>query len=171
MVPEKPGVNAAVQRFIAISTEKAINLFEAGYTGQAIELYRDILSAYPDNDEVLLVMAKMYRNIGRIDEALSLIQNIPQQSYFYADALFTRGMMLMNRRDFTGGADCFTRLVALDTKHVEGYNNLGLCPKRHKGGYSTLYRYHRILPKPIYIWVICLHVIGGWEKRVNSSNA
>jgi predicted O-linked N-acetylglucosamine transferase (SPINDLY family) len=119
--------SAAVERLLAISTEKALNLFEAGYTSQAIEFYRDILSTLPENHGAMLTMAKMYKKTGKTDEALPLLWKIPQESFCYADALFTLGLILMDKRDFEGGMHCFKRLINLDDLHVEGYNNLAMC--------------------------------------------
>lgn len=127
MPPEIPNNAAATGRIIAISTEKAIKLFEAGFTNQAIELCQELLSIFPDNDEVLLIMAKMHKNVGNIDIAIPLLQRLPPQSFFYVDALFTLGLTLMDQRNFEGGADCFKRLIDLDVMHVEGYNNLAVC--------------------------------------------
>ncbi len=107
--------------------EKAAKLYEEGYSDQAIALYSDILSMYPDNYELRFKLARVYRNSGWTEEAVSLLRNMPQQSHFYADALFELGMILVNRRDFTGGAECFARLLELNDRHIESHNNLALC--------------------------------------------
>ena len=117
----------AVERLITVSTEKAINLFEAGYANQAIEFYRDILSALPEDFKATLILAKMYKKAGNRDEALPLLQKIPPESFYYADALFTLGLTLMERRDFRGGVECFHKLINLDILNVDGYNNLAMC--------------------------------------------
>jgi predicted O-linked N-acetylglucosamine transferase (SPINDLY family) len=117
----------AASRFIEISMEKAAKLYESGFSDQSIALYSDILCMYPDNHEVRFNLARVYRNSGRDEEAISLLRNIPQQSCFYPDALFQCGMILVSRRDFTGGVDCFTRILELNDNQIESHNNLALC--------------------------------------------
>lgn len=117
----------ASKRFIDVSTEKAIKLYEAGYAEHAIALCRDILTDFPGNDEVIFLLARMCRNAGRTEEALHLLRKIPQQSVLYTDALFALGMILVNRRDLAGGVVCLSRLLELNDKHVQSHNNLALC--------------------------------------------
>lgn len=124
MTSEKSAINAAAQRFIDITIEKVITLHEAGYTDQAIAQYADILSMFPDNDEVIFKLAGLYKHAGRTEEALPLLQSITSQSPFYPDALFMLGMMLGDRRNFSGAADCLIRLLELDDSRIECYNNL-----------------------------------------------
>lgn len=130
----------ATKRFIAISTEKALRLYTSGYTGQAIELYKDILALFPENYEIMFTLGKLYRNTGRPEEAMPLLRSIPQQSPFYVDALFVVGMILVNGRDFAGGAACFTRIVELDDAHAESHNNLALC-LLELGSHEDAYRH------------------------------
>lgn len=120
-------MDSAAKRFIDISTEKAINLYEAGYVDNAIALCGEILSVFPDYDKVKLLLANIYRNAGRAEDAVLLLCKIPEQSLFHKDALFAIGMILVNRRDFAGGVEYFTRLLKLNDKHIESHNNLGLC--------------------------------------------
>ncbi len=119
-----PVINTSAQRFIDLSIEKVIKLHEAGYTNEAIALYADILSLYPDNDEIIFRLARLYHLADRAEEALPLLQGITAHSPFYADALCLLGTMLGDRRDFAGGVDCLTRLLELDDSRVECYNNL-----------------------------------------------
>jgi protein O-GlcNAc transferase len=124
MTPDTATIDTAGQRFIKINIEKVIALHEAGYTDQAIEQYADILSLYPDNNEVLFRLARLYLFAGRAEEALPLLRRIAAHSPYYADALYMLGMMLGDRRDFAGGADCLTRVLELDDSRVECYNHL-----------------------------------------------
>jgi predicted O-linked N-acetylglucosamine transferase (SPINDLY family) len=124
MTPESPIVARAAQRFISISIEKVIKLYEAGYTNEALAQCADILSVYPDNDEVTFKLAKLYALVNRPDDALPLLKRINPQSPCYADALYMCGMILGDRRDFAGGADCLTLLLERDDSRVECYNNL-----------------------------------------------
>ena len=124
MTPENITVSPAVQRFIAISVEKVIKLYEAGYTDEAIAQYADLLSLYPDNDEITFRLAKLYQVAGQTDESILLLQRITSSSPYYAESLHLVGMMLGNKGDFTGAADCLTRFLELDGSDVECYNNL-----------------------------------------------
>lgn len=124
-------------------------MYETGYIDNAIALCSDILSCSQGNDEVMLMLAKLYRNAGKVEDALLLLRNIPQQSLFYADALFTLGMILVNRRDFVGGVDCFTTLIELNDKHIESHNNLALCLmelSRHEDAYRHFSRAIQLAP-------------------------
>lgn len=114
----------AAKRFIDISIEKVIQLHEAGFTNQAIAQYADILSVYPENDDVIFNLAKLYTYTGRAEMALPLLQSIPEQTAHYLDALCMLGTILGDRGDFAGGVECMTRLLTLDAGRVECYNTL-----------------------------------------------
>lgn len=122
--PENPVTNTAAGRFIAISIEKVIKLHEAGYTDEAIVQYADLLSLYPDNDEIIFRLAKLYLAADRAEEALPLLKGIPARSSYYAEALYLLGTLLGARRDFIGGVDCLTRLLEINDGRVEYYNHL-----------------------------------------------
>lgn len=124
MTPEQPIADTVAQRFIAISIEKVIKLYEAGYTDEALAQFSDLLSVYPDNDEVTFKLAKLYMLANRPEDALPLLKRIDAHSLCYADSLYMLGMMLGDRRDFTGAVDCLTRLLEIDATRVECYNNL-----------------------------------------------
>jgi len=124
MTPDIPTISPLIQRFINISIEKVIKLHEDGHTDQAIAQFADILSIYPDNDEVVYKLARLYQCAGRNEEAITLLRSITKQSPYYTDALFMLGMMLGDKRDFAGGADCLTRLLELDDSRIECYNKL-----------------------------------------------
>jgi len=119
-----PIINTAIQRFINISIEKVIKLHEAGHTDQAIVQFADILSVYPDNDEVIFKLARLYQCAGRTEEALPLLRSVSEQSQYYTDALSMLGMTLGDRRDFAGGADCLIRVLERDDSRIECYNKL-----------------------------------------------
>jgi predicted O-linked N-acetylglucosamine transferase (SPINDLY family) len=121
---DKPDVMKAAQRFIAISVEKVIKLHEAGYTDEAIAQYADLLSLYPDNDEIAFRLAKLYQVAGRTDEAIPLLQRVTSSSPYFAESLHLVGMMLGNKSDFAGAADYLTRFLEFDDSNVECYNNL-----------------------------------------------
>lgn len=124
MTPKRPIVDAIAQRFIDISIEKVIKLHEAGYTNDAIAQFADILTVYPNNDEIIFKLAKLYQVASRSDEAIPLLKQIAAHSPYYADALYMLGMMLGDRRDFVDGVACLTRLLEVDDSRVEAYNNL-----------------------------------------------
>jgi len=124
MTPENSTIAAAAQRFIDISIEKVIKLHEAGLTDQAIAQYADILSLYPDNDEVMFKLARLYQCAGHEEMVIPLLKGITVHSPHYADALYMLGMTLGNRRDFAGGVDSLTRLLELGDSRVECYKNL-----------------------------------------------
>lgn len=125
MTPENLTIDTAAQRYIDISIEKVIKLHESGFTDQAVALYADILSLYPDNDEIMFKLARLYQCNGHEDMAIPLLQDIGAQSPYYADALQMLGKMLGSRRDFAGGVDCLTRLLELDDSCADrvGYYN------------------------------------------------
>lgn len=127
MILNNTTIDTAAQRFIDISIEKVIKLHESGFTDQAVALYADILSIYPDNDEIMFKLARLYQCTGHEEMAIPLLKGIGAPSPYYADALHMLGKMLGNRRDFAGGVDCLTRLLELDDSHadrVECYNDL-----------------------------------------------
>ena len=124
MIPEKvPGDNVD-HRFIKISIEKVIRLHEAGYTDQAVAAYADLLDLYPENDEIMFKLARLHQCAGREELAIAILNGITRHSPYFADALYSLGVMLGNKRDFAGGADCLTQLLELDNSRIECYNNL-----------------------------------------------
>jgi len=117
-------VNTAARRLIDISIEKVIKLHEAGYTDQAIDAFADLLTIYPDDDEVMYKLARLYQCAGRAEDALPLLKRITTHSPYYADGLYMLGIIQGGRRDFAGGVDCLTRLMKIDDSRVDCYNNL-----------------------------------------------
>jgi predicted O-linked N-acetylglucosamine transferase (SPINDLY family) len=170
-------VGSPSNHYINFSTQKALRLFDAGYFEQAIELCRDILSAFPENDEIKLLLAGMYRNTGKTEEALLLLGLIQGHSLYYSDALFQSGMILIDNRDLAGGMGCLKSLIKHSDAHVEGHNNLGIClmeMSRYEEAYRHFSRAVQLAPDnaEIYnnignLFVRCMRFAeaGGYYKR------
>lgn len=124
MMPETVSTTNSAQRFIDISIEKVIKLHESGYTDQAIAQYADLLSLYPDNDDVRYNLAVLYHYSGHDELAIPLLEDLPAYSPHYADSLCKLGTMLGRKGDFSGGAERLTNLLKLDESRVDCHNHL-----------------------------------------------
>lgn len=134
---------------IDILTNKATMLLEAGFADQAIALYSDILSMYPDHDELKFKLARLNLIFAQSEQALPLLRSVTPSSPFFAEALFLLGTALGDRRDYAGGADCFSRLLELDDTRVEYHNNLAMCMmelRRPQEAYRHLVRAIQLAP-------------------------
>lgn len=144
--------DTATKRFIDISIEKVIKLHESGFTDQAISQYADLLSIYPDNEEIKFKLARLHQFTGNISMAIPLLKGVSDGSPYYAEALCLLGKMLGNKRDFAGGVDSLTRLLELDGRRedsVECYNNLArylIELKRPEEAYSYLAKSLQLAP-------------------------
>ena len=138
-------INTAVQRFINMTAEKAMQLHGAGYTDQAIALFKDLLSLYADNDEVVLKLARLHLVAGHGDEAQGLLQNIAESSLFFPAACFMLGTILAKKRAFSAAAECFRLALKFDDCHVEAHNNLALCLVQLKQPEEALIHYNKAI--------------------------
>jgi protein O-GlcNAc transferase len=127
MNSENPTNVAVSQHFIDITTKKAMMLHASGYTDQAIDLLKDLLSLAAGNNEVMLKLARLHVVADHIDKALCLLHNFTENSPFYSDALFMLGMISADKRNYSEAAEFFRSVLKLDSRHVEAHNNLALC--------------------------------------------
>ncbi len=84
---------------------------------EAIELYRKLLDEYPlydRNDQVLYQMSRAYEELGRIEEAMEvmdrLVRNFPQSRYI-DEVQFRRAEYFFTRRKYLDAEDAYKAIV------------------------------------------------------------
>ena len=99
--------------------EKDQNIDDLEKTGplEAIVLYQKLLDEYPlyqRNDQVLYQMSRAYEELGRIDEAMlvmnRLVHQFPQSRYL-DEVQFRRAEYFFSRRKFLDAEDAYTSVV------------------------------------------------------------
>lgn len=152
MTPNIQGNDTATKRFIDISIEKVIKLHESGFTDQAISQYADLLSIYPDNEEIKFNLARLYLISGNELAIIPLLKDINDGSPDYAEALCMLGKVQGKTRDFAGGIESLTKLLALDDyqeDRIECYNHLArylIELKRPEEAYNYLAKSLQLAP-------------------------
>jgi tetratricopeptide (TPR) repeat protein len=84
---------------------------------EAIELYRKLLTEYPlydRNDQVLYQMSRAYEELGRVDEAMEvmnrLVRDFPTSRYI-DEVQFRRAEYFFTRRKYLDAEDAYTAIV------------------------------------------------------------
>jgi cellulose synthase operon protein C len=96
-----------------------IDDLERAGTLEAIELYRKLITEYPNyerNDQVLYQMSRGYEELGRIEEAMEvmnlLVSNYPHSRYF-DEVQFRRGEYFFTRRIYLDAEDAYASIVKI----------------------------------------------------------
>ncbi len=86
---------------------------------EAIELYKKLLTEYPlysRNDQVLYQMSRAYEELGRIDEAMAVMEQLVRefpQSRYIDEVQFRRAEYFFTRRKYMDAEDAYKTIVDL----------------------------------------------------------
>ena len=102
-----------------LGNDQAIDDLEKTGPIEAIALYQKLLNEYPlyeRNDQVLYQMSRAYEELGRIEEAMvvmeQLVQQYPQSRYL-DEVQFRRAEYFFTHRKFLDAEDAYTSIVDL----------------------------------------------------------
>jgi TolA-binding protein len=104
------------RRCARVTTGQAINAEAAGPL-EAIQLYDQLLSEYPDfehNDQVLYQKARALDELGRTDEAIETMQQLVSRyahSPHYDEVLFRRAEYFFTRRKFRDAESAYATVI------------------------------------------------------------
>lgn len=90
-----------------------------GDAGEAVKLYRKLLTKYPHyerNDQVLYQLARAYEELGMVDEAMKVMRQIPRdypKSRYYDEVQFRIGEYNFTRKKFLDAEDAYKAVVDL----------------------------------------------------------
>ncbi len=92
----------------------------------AINYYRAALKAKPDDQKALFGLARLYQDMGRLDEAIYYYDKVNALYPQNKESFFNKGYIyLVEKEDFEQAADAFQQAVNIDPAYVEAVYNLG----------------------------------------------
>jgi tetratricopeptide (TPR) repeat protein len=101
----------------AVQAAPATGSLQSPQARESIELYRNVLSLYPDradNDSVLYQLARAYELDGQpqasLDTLAELVQRHPKSSYVQ-EVQFRRGEILFEQRDYHGAEQAYHAVI------------------------------------------------------------
>ena len=102
----------------AVQADPTTGVLQHTQARESIDLYRNVLSLYPDradNDSVLYQLARAYELDGQpqasLDTLADLVQQYPQSSYI-VEAQFRRGEILFEQRDYQGAEQAYHAVIS-----------------------------------------------------------
>jgi len=101
-----------------VQADPATGVLQHTQARESIDLYRNVLSLYPnraDNDSVLYQLARAYELDGQpqasLDTLADLVQQYPQSGYV-VEAQFRRGEILFEQRDYQDAEQAYRAVVS-----------------------------------------------------------
>jgi tetratricopeptide (TPR) repeat protein len=88
-----------------------------GGAGEAVQLYKKLLAKYPNyerNDQVLYQLARAYEELGLVDEAMTVMKQIPRdypKSRYFDEIQFRVGEYNFTRKKFLDAEDAYKSVV------------------------------------------------------------
>ena len=105
--------------------QQALALHQAGSLPEAEALYRQILSADPDNPDALHYLGMLAHQAGKNEIAIELISRALRCRPDYVNALNNLGIILNDQGKLDEAAANYRRALALKPDYAEALNNLG----------------------------------------------
>lgn len=108
------------------SIQSALALQQAGRSGEAESIYRQILEEYPDDHDALQLLGLLLANQNRDQEAIELLSSAIAAKPGLAIYHNGLGEIYRKMRRWDEAVACYQRALALQPKFAEAYNNLGI---------------------------------------------
>jgi predicted O-linked N-acetylglucosamine transferase (SPINDLY family) len=105
--------------------DSALSHHRAGRLAEAEAVYRQILSADPNDADALHLLGVIANQTGRNDQAIDLIGRAVELDPEYDEALFNLGNALAERGDFDPAIASYEKAIRLTPDYVEAHFNLG----------------------------------------------
>ena len=103
----------------------ALKYQQAGYLGQAEELYRKILREQPNNIRIYLGLSFILRAKGRLDEAIPYYRKALELNPKHADVYSDLGSALQAKGRIDEAITYYQKTLELNPNHAVAYYNLG----------------------------------------------
>ncbi len=98
---------------------------EVGQTADAERSLAEAQALDPSRPEVEIPLAKVWRTLGRTDEALALLRGLVKAHPGHVNAWNDLGVALQHSGRLSEAVECFREAVGLDPRAARAYSNLG----------------------------------------------
>ncbi|MEM9057103.1 MAG: tetratricopeptide repeat protein [Pseudomonadota bacterium] len=123
--------------------DAAIEAHEAGRLQEAEAGFRAVLSASPDNADVMQRLGVARAQQGDLDEAKQWLERAVDTDAGHYAALDNLGNLRQLLKDYAGAAECYRKATALAPDAPEAHYNLGVALAKHEDvpGAEAAYRH------------------------------
>ena len=115
---------------VKISVEKALEIaiefHKRGEVEDAIEIYGDILSADPDNPDVVHYLGVAKHQLGESDEAIELLRKSLELAPGNASAINNLGNIYRETGELERAEECYRDVLSFAPQHVDALINMGI---------------------------------------------
>lgn len=109
---------------------RLVALFAAKHFGEATALAQSMVERFPLNGFGWMMLGVLFRQEGRIEEALAYTQKGVALSPTYAAAHYNLGNIFIELERLEEAEACFRRALQIRPDYAEAYNNLGYILKK-----------------------------------------
>lgn len=135
-------------------------LYAARKNPIAFEYYDNVLRAEPQNENALYAKAKLLQDIGKIDEALKLYQDILTINTTCDKCYYNRGAIYLElKKDPKKALEEFTKAISVNPNYVEAYFARGYTYSKLKDRESAKADYN-----------MCLKIQPNYEPAIEGLN-
>jgi len=106
------------------SFDKALALHQDGQLQEAVDAYRAILTAEPENGAVMLNLGQALRRLGRAEESEDLYRRATEQPDSAAGAWYNLGNLSASRRKFEAAIAAFQKAIELQPEMAPAHFQL-----------------------------------------------
>lgn len=151
--------------FNIILAEQAIEL---GQYEEAAKAYENALELIPDLDQLRLLIARTYFEMDRFEEALELLQNVPDSELTY-DILNNLGAACIQIEAYEQGETYLRRSLELEPTYASALKNLAvLCQEQDRTDEAVAFYEQYLTQQPFdtdtrYDFALYLTKVGNWQ--------
>lgn len=110
---------------VQLMVNRAIAHDRSGTREKAIEAYEQLIETDPQRGTAYLRLADLYREAGREEDAVALLERAPAQEVPSASALYNVAVGHYNARDYDKALEVLQRAVGIDPDHAMVHRLMG----------------------------------------------
>lgn len=140
------------QQEVQVQWTQAWRAYQSGNAGVAESACRRLLEIEPRHALGRCLLAEIYRNAGRLSDAVRQLELAIQSSPNEAQPHYILGLIRLNQGEAAQAADSFRQAVRLRPEFAEAYASLGIALYRNGLGHEALSAYRTAISmKPDYV--------------------
>jgi TolA-binding protein len=112
--------------------KSGIQLFEASLYENSRQKLEELKTKYPDSqfrDIASIWLARIHIEFGKLDEAVSMLKSVNQESGEFPSALFFTGEIFLKKGDDSGAIEYFYRVISQSPEHYLADDSLAAIAK------------------------------------------
>ncbi|MDZ4263955.1 MAG: tetratricopeptide repeat protein [Pseudomonadota bacterium] len=138
-------VPSPIQPRLEQQLNQALSLHQQGKLAGALELYRLVLKAEPNNITALQYMGILYGQTGRFEEALTAFSQACAVQPDDFSMHYNRGKALQELHRYEQALESYNRTLSLNASYIDGYNNRGIVLSKLRRDQESLTNYDAAL--------------------------